>query len=188
MLKYSALTLVIVCTATLSASRVTAQGFPTPKPGEAHEMFAADEGTWKCEVEMFVNGPDGPPEKYTGTEVNKLVSGGLYLKSEFRSKMGDQDFEGHGLMGYNPKKKRYEGMWVDNFTEAPTRMTGRYNKAKKIFTVTGVVQDEEGNDMKQKQVTTHLDDKTKRFEIFLVVEAGGKEMEIKLMSMKATKQ
>ncbi len=98
--------------------------------------------------------------------------------------MVDQDFEGHGLIGYKPKKKRYDRMWVDNFIEAPTRMAGRYNKVKKIFIVTGNVQDQEGSVMKRKRVTTHLDDMAKRFEIFLVVEADDKEMEIKLMSMK----
>ena len=67
-------------------------------------------------------------------------------------------------------------------------MAGRYNKVKKIFIVTGNVQDQEGNVMKRKRVTTHLDDITKRFGIFLVVETDDKEMEINLMSMKAPKQ
>ncbi|MEC8554864.1 MAG: DUF1579 family protein [Planctomycetota bacterium] len=166
------------------SKHTVAQGFSTPKPGESHKIFGADEGTWKCEVGIYINGPDGPPEKYTATDVNKLVSSGFYLKWESKSKMVDQDFEGHGLIGYKPKKKRYDRMWVDNFIEAPTRMAGRYNKVKKIFIVTGNVQDQEGSVMKRKRVTTHLDDMAKRFEIFLVVEADDKEMEIKLMSMK----
>ena len=110
MLELSALPLFIACSATFSSKHTVAQGFSTPKPGELHEMFAADDVTWKCEVEMYINGPDGPPEKYTATDVNKLVSSGFYLKWESKSKMVDQDFEGHGLIGYKPKKKRYDRM------------------------------------------------------------------------------
>jgi hypothetical protein len=45
-----------------------------------------------------------------------------------------------------------------------------------------------GNEFKSKQTTTWIDDSNKKLEIFIVVEADGKNMEVKLMEMTATKR
>jgi hypothetical protein len=42
--------------------------------------------------------------------------------------------------------------------------------------------------LKSKNVTTWLDDAKKKFEAFLIVEAGGQETDVKLMEMTATKR
>jgi hypothetical protein len=94
---------------------------PQPKPGKAHALLARDAGTWDCNIKMFFQGPSGPPAEFKGVEVNKLVSGGLYLQTSFTYPMGGRGaFEGHSLMGYDPRSKKYVGTWVDNFTSAAT--------------------------------------------------------------------
>jgi hypothetical protein len=78
---------------------------------------------------MFFRGPDSPPAAFKGVEVNKLVSGDLYLQTSFKCPMGDRgEFEGHSLMGYDPRSKKYVGAWVDNFTSVPSQLTGEFNE------------------------------------------------------------
>lgn len=178
------LPLVFVCLAAV----VNAQGFPTPKPSENHKVLSADEGTWDCKVKMFLQGPSGPPTEFEGTEVNRVICGGLYVETDFTCKMGDQLFEGHGLMGYNPREKAYTGTWVDNFTAAPSQLSGKYDKDSKTLTITSEVYDESTDQMlTQKQVTKWIDESTKDFKIFLVVKAGEKTMDVKIMEMEAKK-
>ncbi|MBI4659290.1 MAG: hypothetical protein HY735_10655 [Verrucomicrobia bacterium] len=45
-----------------------------------------------------------------------------------------------------------------------------------------------GQEIKQKQVTQFVNAKTKTFAIFMLVDVGGKEQEIKLMEMTAKKR
>lgn len=165
-----------------------AQGFPQPKPGAAHKIFAHDAGTWDCEVKMYMAGPEGPPVTFKGVEKNELVSGDLYLLSEFKAKMGEQDFEGRALMGYNPKSKKYEGTWADSFTSAPSQMTGEFDDESRVMTLLCKVQDESGEEMLQKQVTKYHDDDTKTFTLYLVVDEGGKTSDLKVMEMTAKKR
>ena len=54
--------------------------------------------------------------------------------------------------------------------------------------MTGVVVDGALNEIKQKQVTTYIDDETKTLTIFMVVEDGGKTSDVKLMEMIAKKR
>lgn len=164
------------------------QGFPDPKPGPEQKVLAKDVGTWKGKVKMFLQGPDGPPTVYEGTETNQLISGDLFLKSEFQCKMGDRQFEGHGILGFDASKERYTGVWVDNFTSAPTHMTATYDKAKRTMVTRSTIIDDSGNELLQKQVTTWAEDeKSKVFSIFLIINDGDKEVDVKLMEMEAKK-
>ncbi len=158
------------------------------KPGEAHQLFARDAGTWDCDVKMFHKGPKGPPTKSKGVEVNQLVCGGLYMQTSFTFQDRDRKFEGHSLMGYDPRSKKYVGTWVDNFTSVPSQIKGVYNKKAKTLTVHSVVVDGSGNEIKSKQITTWLDESRKKLEIFMVVEVGDKAIDIKLMEMMAKKR
>ncbi len=159
-----------------------------PKPGKAHALFARDAGTWDCDLKMFFQGPQAPPTEFKGVEVNKLVSGDLYLQTSFKCQMGDRSFEGHSLMGYDPRSKKYVGTWVDNFTSIPSRIKGEYDQDARTFTVHKAVVDASGKELKSKQITTWLDESRKKTEIFLVVQAGEKEINIKLMEMLAKKR
>ena len=170
-------------------SPAVAEAQENPKPGKPHELLALDAGTWDCDVKMFLGGPDAPPSTYKGVEINKLVSGGLYLQSSFTYPMGGQrEFEGHSLMGYNPRTKKYVGTWVDNFTSVPSAIDGEYDEKTKTLTIHTTVVDGQGNEMKSKNATKWLDDSKKEFAAYLIVEAGGQKMEIKLMEMTATKR
>lgn len=169
--------------------QLSAQEFPNPKPTDAHKVLAGEAGVWDADLKMYFQGPDGPPTEYKAVETIDLVSGGLYSSSTFRCKMGDRDFEGHGLFGYDPRSKEYVGFWVDNFSSIPQQMKGKYDAEKKTLTMFGTLANADASEeMKQKQVTTFVDDNTKTFEIYLLVDDDGKELSIKLMELTAKKR
>lgn len=165
-----------------------AHKFPTPKPAEAHQLLAKDAGTWDTVVKMFFQGPGAPAVEYKGVETVELVSGGLYSRTTSKCKMGDQDYEGHTLVGYNPRSREYTGTSVNNFVPAPMQLKGTHDAEKKTLTMLSTVVDGKGNELKQKEVTKFIDDKTKTFTSFMLVDAGGKEVEIKLMEVTAKKR
>jgi hypothetical protein len=165
-----------------------AHKFTIPKPSDAHKILANDAGTWDTVVKMFFEGSTSPPVEYKGVETAELVRSGLYLRTIAKCKMGDQDYEGHTLVGYNPRSKEYTGTSVNNFVAAPIQMKGTYDAEKKTLTMLSAVVDGKGNEIKQKEVTKFIDDKTKTFTSFMLVDAGGKEMAIKLMEVTAKKR
>ncbi len=162
-----------------------AQEFPNPKPGPAHEMLAMDAGTWDCEVKMYFQGPDGPATEFKGVAVNVLVSGDLYLKSEFTCQMGERKFEAHSLMGYDAEAKHYTGVWVDNFTVTPAVVKGEYDETTKTYTESRKVVSEAGQAIEQKAVMTWTGDAARKTEVFWVL---GEGLEVKIMEMTATKR
>ena len=152
------------------------------QPTEAHDVLAHEAGTWDMDVRMYFQGPNGPPSESKGVEEAEVICGGLYLRTTYHGKMREQDFEGHGLTGYDPRTGEYAITWVDNFSAVPTQLRGKYDAETKQLTVRGTVFDvTSGQELNVKQVTTFVDEKTKTFESFLVLEADGKTAEIKLM-------
>jgi hypothetical protein len=166
---------------------VNAQG--PARPGKPHELLAMDAGTWDCKVRMFFGGPDAPPEEFNGIEENQLVSGGLYLQTSFTHPMGRRgEFEGHSLIGFDPRVKKYVGTWVDNRTAIPRQIMGDFDEMLKTLTISSIVVDGRGRELKTRQVTRWLDESNKTLEIFMVIAAGDDETEIKLMELTATKR
>lgn len=155
-----------------------AQDFPAPKPTAEHRILTQDAGTWKGTVKLYLGGPQAPPTEYKSTEVIEVVSGGLFVRTKFTSNMGDRKFEGHGLMGYDSKTKRYVGTWVDNFKSKPLAMSGAYDAEKKAMTFALKVE-EDGQVMNVREVSTWIDANTKKLEHYLAIGDG----EVKLMEI-----
>lgn len=101
-----ALLLSLGCVLALSAQEA-------PKLTPHHLAMKDQAGTWTAVAKMYVD-PAKPPMLSKGTETNTLVSGGFWLKSEFRAEMMGQLFEGHGLFGFDTHQKAHVGTWVDS--------------------------------------------------------------------------
>lgn len=165
-----------------------AHTFQIPKPAEAHQVLTNEAGVWDTDVKLFFQGPNQPPVVYKGAETSEMVSAGLYLKMSARGKLGDQEFEGHGLLGYDARTKEYIGTWVDNLTSTPTQTRGTYDAERKTLTLFSAVVDGAGREIQQKQVTHFVDDKTKTVTTFMLIDAESKKIEIKLMEITARKK
>jgi hypothetical protein len=157
---------------------------PSPKPTKEHTALKAEEGVWDGKVKMFP-GPGAPVIEGKSLETVTTVCNGLHSTASFTMEIGTTKFEGHSVIGYNPLKKEYTGTWVDTSTIAPTLMTGKYDADKKTMTMLSTVVDAaSGQKLKQKQITTMVDDNTKKFEIFFVTPQG----DVRILEINAKKR
>ncbi len=135
---------------------------PLLKPGPEHELLKSDVGVWDATVEML--GPGGSVSK--GVETNSML-GGLWLVTDFKSEMMNQPFEGHGVEGYDPIKKKYVGTWVDSMSSSLSISESTYDATKK--TMTGWIEgpDMSGKTAKMKAVTEQKDPDTRVFTMYM---------------------
>src|SRR5438477_13178691 len=69
-------------------------------PGPEHQQMAKMAGKWKLQVTAWMK-PGAPPMKSEGTSEYTPILGGRFLQEEVHGNMGDQPFEGRGLMGFD---------------------------------------------------------------------------------------
>jgi hypothetical protein len=131
-----------------------------PKPGPEHEVLKKMVGTWDVTMKM-----DGMEIK--GVMTYKMDLGGLWLAGRLESEFGGMKFSGQSLDGYDPVKKKYVGVWVDNMSTSPMLMEGTYDKATKTITTTGEGPGMDGKPTKYKGVTKLTDDDTINFEMYM---------------------
>jgi Protein of unknown function (DUF1579) len=156
------------------------QQFTIPKPGPEHELLKKDAGVWDATVEEYVE-PGKPPRVSKGFETGTLACGGLWLISDFKGEMMGQPFQGHGILGYDPAKKKYVGTWVDGMSPALGLVEGTYDAAKKTMTSYYESHDPAGNPMKMKMVTVWTGEDSRAWTAFM---AGGDGKDIPVLAMK----
>jgi hypothetical protein len=82
----------------------------------------------------MMTAPGAPPQESEGTETNTLGCGGLWLISDFKGKLMGMPYHGHGIQGWDPEKKKYVGVWVDNMTVRLDISEATYDAAAKTLT------------------------------------------------------
>jgi hypothetical protein len=127
----------VVCLGSLGAAGLARgqDGPPVPKPTPEHGRLAKEVGTWDATVKSWMRGPDSEPTESKGVEVVKLMPGGLWAQSEFDGKFGDLEFHGCGQTGYDTKKGKYVGTWVDTLSTELMVMEGGYDTASHTLTM-----------------------------------------------------
>jgi Protein of unknown function (DUF1579) len=138
-------------------------GPPVPKPTVEHERLAKDVGTWDATVKSWMQGPGSEPAVSQGVEVVKLIPGGLWLHSEFDGKFGDQEFHGCGQTGYDTKKGKFVGTWVDSISTEITMMEGDYDAASHTVTFYAKGTDPAGKAYDSKMTSKYEGDDTRVF-------------------------
>jgi hypothetical protein len=152
----------------IGVSQTCAQEFP--KPGPEHAKLKKElEGTWDAVMEM--NG-----QKSNCTATYKSICGGMWMASDFHGDLGGMKFEGHGLDGYDQKKKKYVGVWVDSIETAPMHFEGDYDPATKTWAMSGESMGADGRIQKFKNVTTTKDDDHFTFKMYMVQPDGTEQL------------
>lgn len=136
----------------LATTALAAQEYPVPKPSAHHLAMQRSEGTWDAVVKMFT-APGKPPMVSKGVEVNKLVPGGLWLQSEFKSEMMGTPFEGRGLFGYDPASGKHVGTWVDSMVTSLALPVGTCKDDCREITMTFDGPGMDGKPVTYKEVT-----------------------------------
>ena len=126
-------------------------------------------------------GPDAEPAISTGTEVNTVMTGGLWVLSKFNGDFGGMKFEGHGQFGYDPIKKKYIGSWIDSLSPTMSMLEGEYDAKTRTMTYVGEGVAPEGIKYTQKMVTTIKDDGTRVFTLYMKFD--GTKDEVKFMEV-----
>jgi uncharacterized protein DUF1579 len=142
-----------------------------PSAGPEHALLKRDVGVWDARVEMW-EAPGGEPTVSKGVETNRLLPGGLWLISDFKGEMAGQPFEGHGIRGYDPEKKKYVGTWVDSMTTRLSVDESTYDAATKTMTGTFETPGPDGKLMKLKAISVWKDDNTRTFSMSVPTQDG----------------
>lgn len=163
-----------------AATNLQAQ-FPTPEVTKEHKVLKKDVGVWEGEMKLWM-APDQEPMVSKGTERNRML-GGFWLLSNYTADLGGQEFRGHGQFGYDVKKKKYVGTWVDSMTTSISTMEGTYDEAKDEMTMFMTsIDPESGKEVKAKSVTKYTGKNTRLFTMYMADPSGGdawmKSMEI----------
>jgi hypothetical protein len=157
--------LLLLCFVGLVASPSLARGQggpPIAKPTPEHEALAKDAGTWDATVKSWMQ-PNSAPAVSEGVETIKVLPGGLWAISEFHGKFGDMDFHGCGTTGYDTKKKKFVGSWVDSMTTELMTMEGEYDPATRTVTFYAKGTDPAGKPYESRMSSKHEDDNTRVF-------------------------
>jgi len=156
-----------------------APAFQMPQPGPEHEILKKDVGVWDATVETSME-PGGQTMSSKGVETNKLLGSGLWLVSEFKGEFAGQPFEGRGISGYNPMKKKYVGCWVDSMSTGLSLTESTYDPAKKTMTGSFEGPDESGKAVKMKTVSEWKDDGTRVFSMYMPTPDGKEFMGMRI--------
>lgn len=144
-----------------------------PKPGPEHEKLAATAGTWDAVMEMTT--PDGQHVKYKGRSIVKVAAGGFCVIDDYTADFMGQPFQGHGVTGYDPLQGKYVTTWFDSFGPTPVQLTGTFDAAGKVLTMTGTGPGMDGKAVAYKNVTTWLTPDSFRYDIHMG-EAGKEQL------------
>jgi hypothetical protein len=165
--------------ATLGAVALAIQEGGAPPMAQAaseHKMMLERAGTWDAKGQMWMGAPE--PTAFTGVETNRML-GEFHVLSKFESQMMGSPFEGHGILSWDPNKKKFVSVWVDTMEPSPAVLEGTYDAKAKTFTFTGETM-MNGQRTKMREVVTVKDADHATFEMFTTGPDGkeGKAMQI----------
>jgi hypothetical protein len=154
-------------------------------PGEVHKMMASWDGKWNGEITMWMS-PDAPPQKFTGTAINKMALGGRYQQSTHKSSFNNMPFEGQSTLAYDNIKKAFISTWIDNMGTGVMVMEGPWDPTTKSVELKGKMVDPmSGKEIGCREVMKVIDENFQVMEMYCEG-MGGKEY--KSMEIKYTRQ
>src|SRR5262245_60560193 len=151
----------VVGSMVLVAASGSTQEFP--KPSAEHELFKQMTGVWDAHVKCSLPKPMESKGEFTA----KVDLGGFFLVTEFRGELGGAPFQGRGISGYDPFKKKYVGVWVDLMSPALYTSEGGFDKSGKVFTELLEGPGPDGKPMKMRAVTEIKSKDQMHFQMFL---------------------
>jgi hypothetical protein len=76
-------------------------------PSKEHALLRRFVGEWEVKLERA-----GEPSERAGIERGRLLHGGFWIVLELRGWYEGRPYEGHGMLGYDPAKKKYVAVWA----------------------------------------------------------------------------
>jgi hypothetical protein len=114
-----------------------------PKPSAEHKVLQRAVGTWDAAIDMM-----GQASK--GTMTVELGPGGFTTVNHFKADMGGTPFEGRGLDGYDPTKKKFVAVWADSWSASPMFSEGTWDEKTQTLSMSGDMPDMTGKMVKHR--------------------------------------
>ena len=167
--------IVMLAAGAVAASRNFQEGMPqAPKPLKEHEFLKNFEGAWDFAAK-FTMAPGAPAMESKGVQVDRMTAGGLWLIIDAMEDKKEAPFHGHGMVGYDPEKKKFISVWVDNHGMKFEMAEGTADLEGKTLTMESEMPGPDGKPRKMKQVSTIKSKDAKSLK-FIGTGADGKEM------------
>lgn len=95
------------------------------QPNKQHEVLKKLAGQWTTTGKGVA--AEGQPVMETKGTINSRMLGGFWVVSEMSASMGDTKFQAVQTVGYDPKKQKYVGTWVDSVMNHMWQYNGHYD-------------------------------------------------------------
>ena len=103
------------------------------KVADALAVLKLEEGVWDAAIEFPPNETEKAPTRMTGVQTNTFVTGNSWIKNDFAV---DAKYGGHGTWGYDPRRDKFVGIWVDSNQDYIRMDEGSYDAATQTMTWT----------------------------------------------------
>jgi hypothetical protein len=174
--------------------KMMAQMMEMSKLNENHKALANLDGTWNCDVKMWMDGDTSKkPDVSKSTAVRKSIMDGRFSMMDVTGKMEmpgpdgkkkEMTFKGMGVDGYDNVKKKFVGTWIDNMGTGIMLAEGNYDPATKTFTYTSEVEMMPGMKTQVREVIKIVDNDHHTFEWY--ENRGGQD--VKTMEINYTRK
>ncbi len=136
------------------------------QPGEHHAHLDVLIGQWNLHTKWRF-GPEAPWEESTGTAEFKWVMGKRFIVQQTGSPMGDQKYEGMGILGYDNTTKKHFSTWIDNMSTMLMTSEGACDESGKVVTLYGTLTDPmTGLEKTQKSISRIINKDKHVFEMY----------------------
>ncbi len=153
---------------------------------DAYEVLKQDVGTWETETSIWT-APGAEPLVSRGKEKSYML-GKFWLVYEFEGSMAGQSFSGSGNLGYDAKRKKYIGTWVESTSPNLGLHEGTWDEATNSFTMYSVARDPSAQPEKaHKMVSTYQDKDHRKFVMYEQMPGETDEWR-KMMEIKYTRR
>lgn len=105
-----------------------------PQPNEHHRKLHRLAGTWTGE-ETLSPSPWGPGGQATGRYTGRVDIDGFFVIQDYvQEKQGQINYRGHGIFGWDDRRKSYIWYWIDSMGEIPPSPSrGQWNGDTLLF-------------------------------------------------------
>jgi hypothetical protein len=171
---------------------VTVANLPTlsvcqtpPAPSPEIELLKKDVGEWTVEIKAW-SAADAEPMVTKGKETTRMF-GGYWTVTNFEGNMMGMDFEGHGTYGFDAKKKKYIGTWIDSLGPYMMQTEGDFDKETQTLTMVGDSPGPDGTTMFTYTISTCYKDDGRVMTMHMQPKGSGDDQKMKLFVMTYTK-
>lgn len=150
-----------------------ARAADTPAARPELDVLKMEEGVWDAAIEFPPAAPGQAPTHATGVQTNTFVTGGRWIRNDFEV---DAKYGGHGTWGYDPKKQRYVGIWVDSNQDYIRLDEGTWDAALKTMTWTSELRQPDPHPPAKYRMTEEFRGDTRVLTMTAIGPKSGKEV------------